>query len=88
MNTKMLVLSVPDALAEKYKGSGYALAASKNGKLVDLIYLRTVLPDLDEDKGIERVILGNPEIGPTVRYLQSLGDVHVGMCSSWEFCEL
>jgi len=26
--------------------------------------------------------------GPTVRELQALGDVHAGMCSSWEFCEL
>jgi len=84
----MLVLNIPDSLAEKYSGSGYALAASKNGKLVDLIYLYDVLPDFDEGQGIDREVLSNAQLAPSVRYLQSLGDVHVGMCSSWEFCEL
>jgi hypothetical protein len=88
MDTKMLVLNIPDSLAEKYSGSGYALAASKNGNLVDLVYLHDVLPDFDADGGIDREILNSPQLGPTLRYLQSLGLVHVGMCSSWEFCEL
>lgn len=87
----MLVFKIPDALADKYQGAGHALAASAGGQLVALVYLRDALPDLDmEDDldGIDASVLIDERLAPTVRYLSSLGDVHVGMCSCWEFVEL
>ena len=86
----MLVFKVPDALADKYKGAGYALAASANGALVALKYLHDIFPDapdwLDE-YGVAQ-LLNDQRIAPTVREFSALGKVHVGMCSAWEFVEL
>ncbi len=80
---------IPDTLAHKYHGSGHALAASAGGQLVDLVYLADVLPDFDADApGAVLASINNPAIAPTVRRLQALGQVHVGVCSVWEFCEL
>ena len=33
-------------------------------------------------------VLNDARLGPTVRLLQSTGEVFVGMCSCWEFVEL
>ena len=81
----MNVYKVQDALANKYHGSGHALAAVLNGELVDIIYLEDVLPNFD---GNIKVAIDSPALGPTVRSLQVLGKVSVGMLSSWEFVEL
>lgn len=85
----MNVMKITEDIAEQYHGSGHALAAVTGGRVIKLIYLSDVLPDLDEeDPGAVRAALGDPRIGPSVRLLQSLGEVSVGMCSCWEFCEL
>lgn len=92
----MKTYPIPEAVAGQYHGAGYALAATAGGQLVALRYLADVAPDLDEplaDGGqmaraaVQRWIASDAA-GPTVRELQALGDVHAGMCSSWEFCEL
>lgn len=89
---KMNVFKVPESLADKYHGAGHALAATVNGQLVDLVYLRDALPDLgleDDTTGpINASMLSDARLGPTVRHLQALGQVHVGMLSCWEFVEL
>lgn len=77
---------VPQTLAEKYRGSGLALAATANGELVDIVYLSDIVGDFDPDE--LAVVVEDERLGPSVRYLQSLGNVHVGMLSSWEFVEL
>src|SRR6218665_213119 len=41
----MNVFKVPQSLADKYHGAGYALAATVAGQLVDIVYLADVLPD-------------------------------------------
>lgn len=47
------------------------------------------LPDYDADApGALRAALDDQRIAPTVRRLQALGQVSVGMCSTWEFVEL
>lgn len=82
----MNVFKVPDTLASKYHGAGHALAATVNGQLVDIVYLADVLPGFD---GADlRGVLDDPRLAPTVRHLQALGQVHIGMLSAWEFCEL
>lgn len=81
----MNVLKVPETLADKYHGFGHALAASVNGQLVDIVYLADVLPDFD---GGMVMAVNDPRLAPTVRQLQALGEVHMGMMSCWEFCEL
>ena len=90
----MTVFKIPDSLASKYQGAGYALAASLNGQLIDIRYLSDIFPDDPilfmedvEDDDI-RGLLENEKIGPTVRELQALGEVHVGMCSCYEFVEI
>lgn len=89
----MNVFKIPDTLADKYNGAGHALAATVNGQLVGLVYLRDVLPELElesdtADGQLDAAMLSDARLGPAVRQLQALGDVHVGMCSCWEFVEL
>lgn len=84
----MNVYKIPNALAHKYQGSGCALAASANGVLVDICYMRDLLPDADDSIANLPALLDDVRLAPTVRFLSSLGDVHVGMCSALEFVEL
>ena len=89
----MNIFKIPDALANKYHGAGHALAATVKGQVVGLVYLRDALPELDQeddivDSGFDAALLADPRLGPTVRQLQALGDVHFGMCSCWTFVEL
>jgi len=80
------VFKIPESLYGKYHGCGHALAAVTGGQIVDFEYLEALLPDLDiEDEEQVRSALGDPTIGPTVRYLSGLGEVFVGMCSCYEF---
>lgn len=88
----MNVYKVPQTgpLADKYHGAGHALAATVAGQLVDLVYIHDALPDYDGglDGDALRQAIHRPDLAPTVRRLQALGEVHVGMLSCWEFCEL
>lgn len=84
----MNVFKVPDTLASKYHGAGYALAATVAGQLVDIVYLADVLPDFSGDVADLHASLNNASAAAVVRRLQALGQVHVGMLSCWEFCEL
>lgn len=85
----MNVYPITDAVAEKYHGAGHALAAITGSQVVDLVYLDDALPDYDADApGALRAALDDQRIAPTVRRLQALGQVSVGMCSAWEFVEL
>jgi len=82
----MNVYSIPPALDAAYRGAGHALAAIKGGVLVDLIYLRDLLPDFDPDAPAAHI--SDHRLAPTIAHLAALGDVTFGMCSAWEFCEL
>lgn len=88
VEAQMNVFKVPDTLASKYHGAGLALAATRNGVLINIAYLEDVLPDFGGDVADARDAISDPRLGPTVRVLQALGEVHVGMLSSWEFVEL
>ncbi len=80
------------SLEEKYKGSGYAIGAVLDGQLVAYSYLRDALPDLDwdgdDDYAVVQSAMSDSRLGSTVRMMQSLGAVVVGMCSSYEFVVL
>ena len=84
----MNVFKVPDSLADKYHGAGYGLAATAAGQLVDIVYLEDVLPEFDGTRSAAMRAINDARLAPTVRQLQALGQVHVGMLSSWEFVEL
>lgn len=92
----MTVYPIPDALACQYHGAGYALAATAGGQMVALRYLVDVAPDLDEPlaeggqtaRAAVQSWIKSDAAATVVRELQALGEVHVGMCSSWDFCEL
>lgn len=85
----MNVFKIPEELAGKYHGSGHALAAVTGGQVVDLVYLDDALDDFDPDvPGALVAALDDQRLAPTVRRLQALGQVSVGMCSCWEFVEL
>jgi hypothetical protein len=78
--------TIPDELADAYKGSGHALAAIHGGRLIDLLYLRDLLPDFDPER--PEAFISDHRLAPTIRHLEALGEVSIGMCSCWEFCEL
>jgi hypothetical protein len=82
----MKTYPIPDALADKYHGCGWALAAVTGGKVIDLVYMRDAVADFDEERPLATV-LQSIALAPTVRQLSALGEVVVGMCSCWEFCE-
>lgn len=91
----MTVYPIPETLAAQYHGAGYALAAITGGQVTALRYVADVAgPPLEDVASgphaafFVRQWLGTAEAAPVVRELQVLGDVHVGMCSSWEFVEL
>lgn len=90
------VYAIPETLAGVYQGAGYALAASVGGRIVALRYITDLAPELDEalilgGEAARRAVQAwmlSAAAGPSVRELQALGEVHVGICSSWEFVEL
>lgn len=90
----MKVYAIPEALENQYHGAGLALAAITGGQPVKLVYLEDVVPaiaehlDSDHVQFFIRQWLQTNEASPVVRELQALGEVRVGMCSAWEFCEL
>ena len=81
------IYKIPEALAGKYHGAGYALASITGGQLIDLIYLGSVLDDFDPDADLAAAI-DDPRLAPAVRRLQVSGEVSIGMCSCWEFVVL
>lgn len=82
------VFKIPDSLADKYHGCGIALASATGGQLINLVYLSDALPDFSGEQEDIPAALNDARLGPTVRLLQSSGEVFVGMCSCWEFVEL
>lgn len=82
----MNALPIPDELADAYHGAGHALAAIKDGALLDILYLRDLIPDFDPDR-VEYAIKDG-RLAPTIAHLSTLGEVSVGMVSCWEFIEL
>ncbi len=82
------VFKIPDALESKYHGCGIALASVTGGQIVNLVYLRDALDDFSGKQEDLPAALNDDRLGPTVRLLQSTGEVFVGMCSCWEFVEL
>ena len=81
------VFLIPQYIAHKYRGPGYAMGTVIGGRIVNLMYLRDVLPEFD-DEDFHLDVLDDPRIGPAVRMLQSSGEVYFGMCSCWQFVEL
>lgn len=85
MNT---VFKIPESLEGKYHGCGYAMASVTGGQVVNLIYLRDVIEEFDDDQASVTVALNDARIGASVRMLQATGEVFAGMCSCWEFVVL
>lgn len=92
----MKTYPIPETLASAYHGAGYALAAIVGDQLVALRYVEDLAPELGDvlaeggtasRQAVQEWIVSDAA-GPTVRELQALGDVSVGMCGSWEFVEL
>lgn len=95
--SSMKVFKITEALASQYHGAGWALAAIANSQVVALRYIADTAPDQAADAVAEggphaaffvRQWINTAEAAPVVRELQALGQVSVGMCSAWEFCEL
>lgn len=90
----MNTYKIPESLYSKYHGSGYGLVATLNGLIVDLKYFEDVSDDFYIESGDSDVsdqlkkIVADPRLSETVRYFQSLGDVHVGIFSCYEFVEM
>lgn len=73
-------------LDSKYRGAGMAIAAVTGGRIVNLVYLRDVFDDLDEDdRDAMMGVLTEPGLAPTIRELSAQGGVFVGICSCTEF---
>lgn len=93
----MNVYPIPDATSSQYHGAGWALAVIAGGQVVAIRYLRDVAEaiaeQIEEAGGAHASFfvkqwLQTDAAAPVGRELQALGQVSVGMCSAWEFCEL
>lgn len=90
----MNVFKIPETLYSKYYGTGYGLVAILNGEVVDLKYFEDITDEfyINSDDGDVsdklKGIIQDQRMGEVVRYFQSLGKVHVGIFSCYEFCEL
>lgn len=84
----MNTYKVPDALEDAYKGAVLALIATKGGTMIAIRYLADVAPNADQEVESLQSVIESGVLAPAVRELQSLGDVHIGMLSGWEFTEL
>lgn len=87
----MRVFKIPETLAAQYKGCGWALAAVRDGEVVELIYLRDILPckefEDDDGKFIPFAIM-DARVGAASKKLDAVGAVSIGMLSAGEFCEI
>lgn len=82
----MTAMNIPDTLADLYKGCGTALAAVEGGTIVDLVYLRDILPDANDGPESLVRLLGAPGIGrAALKLLKAADQVYAGMISTWEF---
>ncbi|MFC5522672.1 hypothetical protein [Polaromonas jejuensis] len=72
------VFKVPDTLTDKYHGTGYALAATFNGPLVDLVYLDDILSDFGGERDNAKAALTDPRLWPTVGPFVLLRSRHSG----------
>lgn len=74
-------------MKHKYNGNGYALAAVKNGNLIDYVYIRQLLENEPEVVDID--LINNPAIGAASKRLAQGGaSVSFGMISCYVFVEL
>jgi predicted ATPase len=84
------VYALKGAVADsKYRGAGHGIAAVVGNQVVDLVYLRDVLPELDEeDAAAVQAALADDRLAPKVREMSVLGELFIGMCSCYEFVVL
>lgn len=82
----MKVYKVGDEIMHRYHGCGHAVAAVKDDRLVNFIYLKDAVPGWDEDSpGREEDVFVNPAAQPAIHAMRAFGDVQVGMLSCCEF---
>ena len=55
---------------------------------MDIVYIDDIIPNFSGLAADFSAVLNDLMLAPTVRQLQALGKVHVGMFGSWEFTEL
>jgi hypothetical protein len=71
---------------DNYHGVGHALAAVSNDEIVELVYLRDILPGLNEsDTEYLRKFIRDKRIVSAAEGLSKKGAVFVGKCSNMEF---
>lgn len=89
---------VPENLHVQYHGAGYALVAIKDDVLVAIQYLRNIDGEFDfDDDDLEcgesvhdrlKNIIADDRVGHVSKLLNSLGNVHIGMMSCYQFIEM
>jgi hypothetical protein len=86
----MNVYKIGNNIAEQYHGCGHALAAITNGEVVAIRYLSDIIPEYDENDGEDAMknAIADSCLAPAVREMQALGEMSIGMLSSWEFVEM
>ena len=75
-------------LADQYRGTGLVLAAIRDEAVINFVYLRTLLPECDDDFDDVNRWIDDPRLGPAIDELRSLGPVVVAMVSCWELSTL
>lgn len=80
---------IPENLEPKYRGAGYAIAATLGKKLIDFHYIDDFIPEFDPSLDWNVALaIEDSRMAPVVREMQSLGELHIGMCSGGKFLQL
>ncbi|MDY0300307.1 MAG: hypothetical protein RBQ99_01850 [Trichlorobacter sp.] len=87
----MKIFQIPEEIADKYHGAGFALGAVKGDVLQEFVYLHDVIDGFDGeqlDEAMKTLSDNGGKFAPVFKRLDALGDIHLGMCSCWEFVAL
>ena len=89
----MQVFKVGDAADRFYKGSGHAVAAVKNGEVVDLIYIQDFIKEFNVDENGKPnmplpAVVADPRLIVPVNSLIPQGKIFYGIAGAREFVVL
>ena len=81
----MATYPIPESLSDTYDGAEWTIAAILGGRVVALLYLADIAPEIaSEETAIRNWTLTKPL---SVRELQALGEVSAGLVSAEGFEE-
>ncbi len=85
----MYVFKIGESAEAFWRGDGYAVAAVRDGEVVEMVYVADCIPGFDHRiAGDRERAMSYPEMVEQANRLAMKGEVFTGMCSAREFVVL